>query len=77
MDEKWKIVHRHADPLTERHPVDDILTFATFATSGRSTDRHVTDPSKLDTQRSLSELRSWARGVSRRRTMSGPTATFA
>ena len=31
MDEKWRIVHRHADPLTEPHTIDDILTFAYLA----------------------------------------------
>lgn len=32
IDERWRIVHRHADPLTERHPIGDILSFAFSAT---------------------------------------------
>lgn len=32
IDERWQIVHRHADPLTERHGIDDILTFAALVT---------------------------------------------
>jgi hypothetical protein len=32
MDRRWRVVHRHADPLIERHGIDDILAFAYAAT---------------------------------------------